>query len=326
MTWFKVGRNKVINTNKEGSVKEKIKISQELLHSLQVLTKAWETGEIEKIGNLFAPLPAIEFSMFAPKYSVAVLQADLKDHGSDQYSNFEVHDHFCHAEGDEAVQSASMTGRIEADKKAPYIFSGRFVNKLVKVNDAWKIKELHFDLTDDNTVRKEWVDQSIRTDEVVGKAIPENWIPIMKEVSVYENCQLPKIGIELEGKLLLERSEIGSDEERIRELFYRYELALDTCSLKLLESLLADEVSIELPLAGTYTDKAKLISGAARFWFTLGARLHHIVVNDNIKVSEKSAEAEFKCQSAGFINLTYKVSFVKSDGCWQIKAVKIEKY
>lgn len=306
-------------------MKEKNVISQELLHSLQVLTKAWETGETEEVGNLFASLPSIEFSMFAPKYSAAVLQADLKNHGSDQYRDFEIHDHFCHAEGDNAVQSASMTGRIEADGKEPYIFSGRFVNKLVKVNEAWKIKELHFDLADDNTARKEWRDQSVHTEEVAGKAIPESWIPIMKEVSVYENCQLPKIGIELAGQLLLERSKNGSEEELIRDLFCRYELALDTCSLELLESLLADKVSIELPFAGTYTDKARLIPAAAHLWFTLGARIHHIDVSDNIKVSGESAEAEFECQSAGFINLTYKVSFVKIEGCWKIRNIEIIK-
>lgn len=294
----------------------------EINEKLQTFIEAWESGKTDCIDETMVEAPFTNFSIFGPVYSREILKCRLRDSGRSVVpSQFGLSNQVCRVKGSRAQQSAVLTGVFADGVREDYRFCGMFVNSYVRTEEGWRISSLDFDLMEDNTAavtfdKKKRIYRTKRGSKEL--ALPE-WNLIEDEAEVYNGCRLPSICGELQAPWLVipEPPEDMTDEEAIRDLFYRYAFAVDQRTVSLLTDIFVDGAAMKLSTYGEF-GREKGIQSLRWLKSRLGPRGQHVADFTHIRMDDKFAEAVVKCDSPGIVNGTFELCGIKEGGVWRM--------
>lgn len=294
----------------------------EIYEKLQTFIKAWESGDTDSIDETMLEAPFTNFSIFGPVYSREILKYRLRGSCKGPVpSRFRLTNPVCRVQGDHAQQSAVLSGVFVDGSREDYLFCGMFVNSWVRTEKGWKISRLDFDLMDDNTAvitfdKKKRIHKTKHWEG--GLALPD-WNLIADEAEVYDGCRLPSICGELQAPWLVipEDPKDMTDEEAIRDLFYRYAFAVDLRTVSLLPDIFVDGAAMKLSTYGEF-GREKGIQSLRWLKSKLGPRGLHAADFTHIRMDDKFAEAVVKCDSPGIVNGTFELCAIKECGVWRL--------
>lgn len=296
--------------------------------------KAWEEEKIEDMKECCISSLNSHISMFNPCTTWEQLKKYLLlSMGHNTKNWFEILSFVALVEENNAQQSANLIAikSLNEGKELKYYqFAGLFCNSYIKTNEGWKISECRFDLFR----------------EFGNLDMAEGWNHMIPTIGWFEEIRLPVINGDLDAPWIRveNRDSVGTDEEQIEEIFYRYAFALDTCSFSLMKDLLAEDISVVMPPFGTMEKPMN----KRDFMTTLMTHRHserfmqHTGEFQSIHIKENGNEAKVIFYRKGdsgikpmpipsdnirqkIATAVYKMIFIKAkNNQWQIKELNYE--
>ena len=237
---------------------------------------AWESGNTEEMDMCVSADVYARFSMFGEGcLSRQSLKLQLGAYSqAPDYKKFKVHNFVCLIEGNRAQQSAGLSGVFtDRNGQERYWFTGMFTVSYIKNAAGWRMAQIHFELLNDNTVDMKR-DSGGRISIVPTKQSPfvKNWISINDRIGWFHKCPLPVVSGEYDAPwfVIENRENVGTDEEQIRELFYRYCFGLDMNVFLLWDEIFLPDSVVNFKMFGPMnkrraTDVMKLMREEAHF-------------------------------------------------------------
>ena len=232
----------------------------EIKEAFSKFIKAWETNNVDGMDDVVAVDTYANFSMFGESCSRDLLKNNLKVRTrKTTYSRFLINNYVCLIEGNRAQQSAGMAALMSDSSGAEYAhycFNGLFANSWIKTEKGWQMQSIRFDLlTDDANILTRDESGSFITVKGTGDlSFVENWAPIIDKNGFYFGTRLNAICAEYDApwNVIRNRDNVGTDEEQIEELFFKYCFAIDTDSFGFFQDVWTDDVVAYLPPLGIH--------------------------------------------------------------------------
>jgi hypothetical protein len=297
--------------------------------------KAWETARVDEVDNCVTVDTYANFSIFGECCSRELLKYNLGIRSrKNTYSRFDTLNYVCLIEGDRAQQAAGVAG-IMSDSSGTeyehYCFNGMFANSWIKTADGWRMNSVRFDLLvdDANILGRDETGSFVLNPGPGTLSFVENWLPINDKNGWFNGVRLPVICAEydLPWNVIKHRDNIGTDEEQIEELFYKYCYSIDTDSFGMFKDVWTDDVVAYLPPLGimdnrTITNTLKINKSGSR-------RCLHLARVKSIDVHGDTADIVMCHMASAMIDPPYKFSkeTEKLDiisSRWNVKARKVD--
>ena len=249
--------------NKEDEVRTMIESKsdyEQIKCAFEKFVKAWETTEVDEIDSVVAKDTYANFSIFGEACSRDFLKHNLKQRTrKTTYARFLINNYVCLIEGNKAQQIAGIAALLSdssGKEYAHYCFNGMFANSWVKTETGWQMNSIRFDLlTDDaNILTRDETGSFITVKGTGDLSFVKNWKPIIDKNGFYFGTRLNSICAEYDAPwyVIQNRENIGTDEEQIEELFYKYCFAIDMDSFGLFKDVWTDDVVAYLPPLGIH--------------------------------------------------------------------------
>ena len=222
----------------------------EIKDAFSKFIKSWETNNMDGLDEVVAVDTYANFSIFGESCSRDLLKNNLKTRTrKTTYSRFLINNYVCLIEGNRAQQSAGISALMSDSSGAEYAhycFNGLFANSWVKTEKGWQMQSIRFDLlTDDaNILTRDETGFFITVKGTGDLSFVENWAPIIDKNGFYFGTRLNAICAEYDApwNVIKNRDNIGTDEEQIEELFFKYCFAIDTDSFGFFKDVWTDDV------------------------------------------------------------------------------------
>lgn len=300
--------------------------------------KAWETRNVDVLDEIIIPSLHVNYSIFEPIYSRAVLKERLKTIAIEPtYARFSTQAYVCLIEGNKAQQSAVLMGYYGVDgaQYKHYSFGGYLVNSWEKFEDGWKMTNMKFDLAvDDGSVgMRNEKNEFVRVKGAGDVAIVANWTPIQEDLGVYDGCRLPMICTNFDApwNVIKNPENQPTDEEQIQELMNRYTFMIDKNGYELLPDLFTPDCSVSMSQLGemTYPTAVKMLKQMTG----IATRLLHMAQIVKLDIDGDFAKAiayrraademypfEYtkETEKIDFVAATYTLMFRRDHGKWRI--------
>lgn len=251
---------------------------EEIKIAFQTFVKAWETGKTEMLDDIVAGDARAEFSIFGECHSRENVKGRLAQHRPYTYTRLETGNFVVLIEGNCAYQSGCVVGMFADDSEElyrNYQWGGNFCNTFEKREGKWVMTDIKFDLQDD----------------IGDRTLVEEWIPINDQIGWYQGVALPVISgeIDVPWYKCKHRDNIGSDEEQIAELYYRYALGIDCNTFQLLEDVFSEDLVMNMYPFGIM-DKRSFIATLKVHRQAYTRRWHHVGEFKSITVNGDTAK------------------------------------
>ena len=211
----------------------------EIKANFRKFADGWASGEVDLLDDAVMPDVKAYFSIFGPERAMA--RSALKENlairtHTTTYGNIDVNNYVCLIEGDHAQQIAYLNGIFSDDTDGNYehyCWSGQMANHWVKTSKGWRMNEMRFDLNLDDyqMLGRRDDDLSFIINKGPGNIeFVSNWLGIIDKAGWFKGTRLPTICPELDAPwyVIKNPENIGTDEEQLAELFYKYCFAIDT--------------------------------------------------------------------------------------------------
>lgn len=302
--------------------------------------KSWETGKVEDIDAYVLADVVAYFSIFGPfALSRETLKSNLKQRTHEvTYARFEILNYVCLIEGERAQVASDMNGLMSDDTDGVYShygFNGAFVVSFVKKEIGWRMSEIKFDLrVDDAEILGRDKNGAFCLTQGTGDlSFVKNWLPIQHEPGWREGCRLPAISAEYDAPwyVIKNPENIGTDEEQIEELFYRYCFAIDNDCFQLFDAVFTDDCTVTMLPFGylnkrALTDILKVNRSGSRRCLHMGKPSRIVVNGDKAEIEmwhkvPADLIAPYKLtkenEQEDFITSRWFLHAVKEEGKWR---------
>lgn len=315
-------------------VKDVRKDYEEIKSKFQTFVKAWETADTDPIDDCMLVDGFANFSIFGECHSRDLLKWNLKQRTrKTTYARFDILSYVCLIEGDTAQQTAAIDGLMSdsSGEYAHYCFNGFFAVKWVKTAEGWRILDVKFDLiVDDAHILGRGEDGSFIINDGPGDlSFVENWAPITDFIGWFAGVPLPVVSGEYDAPwyVIKNRENVGTDEEQLEELFYKYCFAIDYDAFKFFDDVFTEDCVAYLPPLGimdkrTITATLKINRTGSRRCLHMG-RVHSIKVDGDRAKMVMYHKANAMIDPCFTINAeTEKEDIIASR--WNVEAVKVD--
>ena len=285
----------------------------EIKEKFSKFVKAWETTEVDAVDDCMLVDGFANFSIFGECHSRDLLKWNLKQRTRETtYSRFNINSYVCLIEGNKAQQTAAIDGLLSDNtgEYAHYCFNGFFAVSWVKTAVGWRMADIKFDLiVDDAHILGRGEDGSFIINEGPGDlSFVKNWAPITDFIGWYEGVPLPVISGEYDAPwyVIKNRENIGTDEEQLEEMFYKYCFSIDYDSFKFFDNIFADDCVTYLPPLGIM-DK-RTITATLKINRTGSRRCLHIGKPKSIEVNGNKAKLVFYHKANAMIAPAFEIN------------------
>lgn len=251
---------------------------QEIRTAFNTFIKAWETGKFELLDDIVSADVSAEFSIFGECHSRENVKGKLKERPSYTYTRFETGNFVALIEGCHAYQSGCVIGMFaddSGDNYRYYQWGGNFCNVFTYLDGRWMITDIKFDLQDD----------------IGDRTLVEQWTPINDRLGWYTGVPLPVISgeIDVPWYKCSNRENIGTEEEQIEELYYRYALGIDCNTFRLLEDVFSESLVMNMYPFGVM-NKRTFIATLKVHRQAYTRRWHHVGYFKSIQIHDNTAD------------------------------------
>ena len=229
----------------------------EIKENFHKFANGWVTGEVDMLDDAVLPDVKAYFSIFGSQNCMArsALKANLavRTHKTN-YGHVQVNNYVCLIEGNHAQQIAYLNGIFSDDSDGNYehyCWSGQMANHWVKTSQGWRMDVMRFDLNLDDANILGRIDEDLSF--IVNKGpgnieFVSNWQGIIDRAGWFQGTRLPAICPELDAPwyAIKNRENIGTDEEQLAEIFYKYCFAIDTDCFKLFDEVFSPYVTASI--------------------------------------------------------------------------------
>lgn len=246
-----------------------------------------------------------------------------------------------------AYQYATVLGAFKEDGMYPkhLAFGGTFVNKVVKVNDDWKLNTIRFDLQCEDSVSTTTLSKEGLMYRAPGYGqlrFIQNWLKIDDRIghnmTKIANTAPTMISAEYDNPwyLIPDPDNLGNDEDQVKELLYKYCFAFDHVTFHLISDVFADNIKFRIEDEIWYNNRDAI--GYLKLLRKVRPRPHHSIVFDEVKINGNEAEVvasriapdlrPTKFLSDPISDWTdgfFKYKAIKKDSKWQITEFVYDK-
>ncbi len=305
------------------------------------LVKAWETGETDILDDLILTDASIEFTMFGRGICIAELKHWMSERARPvSYTRFDIVNYVCLMEQGKAQETYSLIG-LFADKAKgnweQFQFEGIFANTVLLTENGWCFGSIKFELTDANTsIWPKMFNDGITVIPSGGDdSFVANWLVKQHDdrIGWYPDKELPIIVPEVDAPwtVISNRENIGTEEEQIEEVFYRYAYGVDNGLFELYEDVFTDDAVIKY-FDDQPWDK-RTVTEMLKFEKQGGCRVIHTGFHKDIRIFGDRAVGYVYLRSItapDYLPITegmirkrwiwarYRLEYVKRDGKWRI--------
>lgn len=257
------------------------------------------------------------------------------------YADFSIVNYVCKIGPDKAVQSFELFGRyasmIEGRVKH-FNFAGQFNNTVIPTENGWKYSRILFQLHDDDTVKKpRYFFYGLYKEDAFGDAsfVP-GWHLRDDRLGWFDDYRIPAVCGETDApwRAVPNPIGVGTDEDQIRETFYKYAYALDNYFYPLLDEVFTKDAIINFSDKGCHdyrsvVDYLKLEmqastraihDGYVPFINVTGDAAYAEVCLLHFSISRQLKTLE-EAEGRGVWG-KYRLQFKKEDGFWRIKDLR----
>jgi len=320
---------------------EKSSDAQQIKNIADKLVKAWERAEVSCIDHIVLENAFIHFTMFGRDIGrQALKEAFAARTRKTSFVKFEIVNYVCLIEKGKAQQSFGLIGAFADQEEGEWKrfgFEGIFVNSLTETENGWKFSSVKFEYSNEDSIQWPRL-YSTGIDQIPGRgdiSFVANWKNPHHDdrIGWHEGTEIPVVNAEYDAPwyVIQNRENPGTDEEQIRETYFRYAFGIDFYSFQLYEDVFTEDAVMIYGDEQPY-DKRSVVDmlkserqGSCRcvHWAifknidihgdTADAKMYlrGCVIPDHYQIDEKSLNKRI-----GWAR--YKLNYKKIDGKWLI--------
>ena len=297
---------------------------------------AWEKCDIDGLNNIILPECNIDFSIFDKNISVEEFKKQLIIRTKKvTYSRFETYNFVCAHNNTKAAISAAVQGVFvnEEDIPTSFSFNGFFSNSLIKTDKGWKFDNLRFILGSESDNHARLKSNGISVDYMDGDIdFVKNWHLVDFNVGWHKGVRMTPIIPEEDCPwyAIKDRINKGTDEDQIKECFYRYCYGLDYDCLELYDDVFSENATATY--SGNRLYNKRTVTAMLRYEREGMIGMGHIMVFSSVKVNGNNASAHVyrtgylpsnklkgETKYLNHVIARYDLTFIKENDKWLIE-------
>lgn len=303
--------------------------------TFNTFVKAWEKCDLQGLNKVILPTCKVDYSIFKKDISVEEFKKELVTRTKKvTYSRFETYNFVCSHNKTKAAISAAIQGLFvnEEDKPTNFSFNGFITDSLVKTEDGWKFDNMRFILGSESDNHARLKSNGISVDNMDGDVdFVKNWHLIDFNVGWHKDVRMISIVPEEDCPwyAIKDRVNKETDEEQIKECFFRYCYGLDCDCVELYDDVFSKTCNANY--SGNRLYDKRSVTAMLRYEREGMIGMGHIMAFSSIDINGNIAKAHV--YRAGYLPggklkgdlkylnhviARYDLVFIKEDDKWLI--------